>query len=100
MVEPASAGRNVVNLFTDRAGGAERERQLADLLDAIGQAQHLARELSATRPDDYEVKMAANRLEAVRLEVEMIRGGQRTVPLEDIDPKWTGLLPWRVVPEL
>ncbi len=88
-----------MNLFGNPDGVAERERQLAELLAAVLQAQQVARVVCNSRPDDHQVKLLFGRLEAVRLEIEQIRRGHGAVPFDDIDPKWTGLLPWRMVPE-
>jgi hypothetical protein len=49
------------------------------------------------REGDNEVKLLFGRLEAIRLEVEQMRRNG-AIPFEEIDPKWTGLLPWRMVP--
>ena len=88
-----------MNLFGHPDGAAERERQLAELLEMVRQAQQVARLLCNSRPHDNQAKLLFGRLEAVRLEVEQIQGRQGAIPFEDIDPKWTGLLPWRMVPE-
>ena len=75
-----------------------RDKRLADLLEAVHQAQQVARALCNSRDKDNEVKLLFGRLEAVRLEVEQMRRNG-AVPFEEIDPKWTGLLPWRMVSE-
>jgi hypothetical protein len=77
---------------------AERERQLTELSEAVHSAMQVARALCASRGDN-EAKLLFGRLEDVRLEIEQIRRSQSPVPFEDIDPKWTGLVPWRLVPE-
>jgi hypothetical protein len=92
-------GRLSVNLFGNPDGVAERERQVAGLLDAVHQAQQVARALCNLRTNDNQVKLLFGRLEAVRLELEQIRRDLQATPFEDIDPKWTGLLPWRMIPE-
>ena len=78
---------------------AERERQLTELLEAVEQAQQAARALCNSREGDNEVKLLFGRLEAVRLEVDQLRRGNGMGPFEEIDPKWTGFLPWAVRPE-
>ncbi len=88
-----------MNLFGEPDGDAERERQLAELVAAVRQAQQAVRKLRRCRPNDDELKLLFGRLEVVRLEVEQMRRRQRAVPFEDIDPKWTALLPWRMIPE-
>jgi hypothetical protein len=47
------------------------------------------------RPADIDLKAMFGRLEAVRREVEQLRGANGMGPFEEIDPKWTGLIPWR-----
>ena len=88
-----------MDLFDNPDGAAERERQLAELFEAVHQAQQMARALCNSRPDDDRLKLMFDRLEAVRREVEQIDRGPRSIPSDNIDPKWTGLLPWRIVPD-
>jgi hypothetical protein len=87
-----------VNPFFSPDAAAAREKRLADLLDAVHRAQQVARALCNSRDSDNEVKLLFGRLEAIRLEVEQMRRNG-AIPFEEIDPKWTGLLPWRMVPE-
>ena len=86
-----------MNLFGNPDVVAERDRKLADILEAVEQAQQVARVLCNARDSNNEVKLLFGRLEAVRLEVEQLRRGNGRAPFEEIDPKWTGLLPWRLV---
>jgi hypothetical protein len=88
-----------VNPFSDPDGVTDRGRQLTELLKAVGAAQQVARALCISRPNDNELKLLFGRLEAVRVEIEQTRRGLIAVPFDDIDPKWTGLLPWRLAPE-
>jgi hypothetical protein len=81
----------------DPEAAADRERQLAELLEAVQEGLQVARELCQSRPDDSGVKLLFSRLEAVRLEVEIMRRGHGALSFAEIDPKWTGLLPWRMV---
>ena len=87
-----------MNPFYHPDASAAREKRLADLLEKVHQAQQVARALCNARDSDNEVKLLFGRLEAVRLEVEQMRRNG-AIPFEEIDPKWTGLLPWRLVPE-
>ena len=73
---------------------AERNRQLTQLLETVERAQQVARGLCNARVGNDEVKMLFGRLEAVRLEVTQLHRGHRVRPFEEIDPKWTGFLPW------
>ena len=88
-----------MSVFGNRVVVAERERQLAALLEAVHDAQQVARALCNSRDSDNEVKLLFGQLEAIRVEVDQIRRGNGAAPFEEIDPKWTGLLPWRMVPE-
>ena len=87
-----------MNPFFSSDATAARDKRMADLLETVRQAQQVARALCNSRDKDNEVKRLFGRLEAVRLEVEQMRRNG-AVPFEEIDPKWTGLLPWRMVPE-
>ena len=87
-----------MNPFFSPGAIAAREKRLADLLEAVHQAQQIARALCNSRDKDNDVKLLFRRLEAIRLEVEQMRRNG-AVPFEEIDPKWTGLLPWRMLPE-
>ena len=87
-----------MNPFFSSDAVSARDKRLADLLEAVHQAQQVARALCNSRDNDNEVKLLFGRLEAVRLEVEQMRRNG-AVPFEEIDPKWTGLLPWQMVPE-
>ena len=87
-----------MNPFLSPDASAAREQRLADLLEAVRQAQQVARALCNSRDSDNQAKLLFGRLEAVRLEVEQMRRNG-AIPFEEIDPKWTGLLPWRMVPE-
>ena len=86
-----------MNPFFNPDAAAAREQRLADLLEAVHLAQQVARALCNSREGDNEVKLLFGRLEAIRLEVEQMRRNG-AIPFEEIDPKWTGLLPWRMVP--
>jgi hypothetical protein len=78
---------------------AERQRQLTELLAAVGQAQQAARTLCNSRDGDNGVKLLSDQLEALRLEVEQLRRENGMGPFEEIDPKWTGFLRWAPIPE-
>ena len=87
-----------MNPFFSSDATAARDKRMADLLETVHQAQQVARALCNSRDNDNEVKLLFGRLEAVRLEVEQMRRNG-AVPFEEIDPKWTGLIPWRMLPE-
>lgn len=86
------------DLLADRIGNegaaAERARWLAELAFAVDRAQRLARTLSASQSDPAEAIELGKRLEAIRTEVEELRRGSRILLRREIDPRWTGLVPW------
>ena len=77
-----------------------RARQVADLLEAVYEAQQLAITLCKSPASAGEVKQLFSRLETVRLEVEQLHLGSEPVAIEEINPKWTGLVPWRTLSDL
>ncbi len=89
-----------MSLFAKPDAVAARERQVADLLEAVYEAQQLAIALCKSPDSAQEVKQLFSRLETVRLEVEQLHLGSGPIPFEEIDPKWTGLVPWRTVSDL
>jgi hypothetical protein len=83
-----------VNRLGDRPATAERARWLAELAQAIGEAQRVARSLSASRGHCPESALLHAQLELVRIEVEELRrGGWGARPIR-IDPHRTNLVPW------
>ena len=73
---------------------AERSRWLAELAEAIAEAQRLARTIGVPEGSCAPANALYERLEAVRIEVEALRrGGWGNQPAE-IDPLWTSLFPW------
>ena len=73
----------------DRAVAADRARWLAELAQAVDQAQRWS--LGASAAGFPEIKDLYRRLDAIRIEVEDLRRGRRGVPLSEIDPLWTNL---------
>jgi hypothetical protein len=72
----------------------ERARWLAELFDALGEARRLVKSLGAAEGRLEAVELYA-RIEAVRLEVQMMRlrsGGTRT---GNSAPEWSQILPWQ-----
>lgn len=71
---------------------AERARWLAELALAVDQAQRLATEIAASEARRSEAGELHAQLEAIRVEVEMLRRGR---PEGDkIDPNWINLFGW------
>lgn len=82
----------------DKSGGrtvaAERSRWLAELAQAVDQAQRLARTLSASESNGSQAKELFGRLESVRIEVDALRRGTWVTRSIEIDPLRTNLFPW------
>ncbi len=74
---------------------AERSRWLAELAEAVAEAQGLARTIGVPEGSCASANALYGRLEAVRVEVEALRrgGGRGNRPAE-LDPLWTSLFPW------
>jgi len=82
-----------VNRLSERPAEAGRGRWLADLAEAIDQAQQLARTVSIAPGHCPEAEDLYARLEAIRIEVENLRlGGWGGLPAR-IDPRWSILFP-------
>ena len=77
-----------------QASANERARWLAELAEALEQAQKLAWRMGLLEGDSVEAMELYGRLEAARMEVQSLRFGRfGTVPRE-YDPKWMDLVPW------
>lgn len=72
----------------DSAAALERARWLAELADAIGQAQRLAWSLGVAEGDSEEARELYARLEAVRGEVDALRFGDWVPVRSEIDQNW------------
>jgi hypothetical protein len=81
-----------VHRARDSAAALERARWLADLLEAIGQAQRLAWRLGVAEGNCEQARELYARLEAVRNEVDALRFGNWSAVRSEIDPKWIQLL--------
>jgi hypothetical protein len=73
---------------------AERARWLAELSDALDEARGLAKAMGAAEGRVEAVELYA-RIEAVRLEVQMMRLRGNGARLTDFDPEWSQMLPWQ-----
>ena len=78
----------------DRASGTDRAQWLAELADAVEQAQRLAWTLGVSEGSSQEARELYGRLEAVRIEMESLRQGQWRKLQPDIDPKWMDPSSW------
>jgi hypothetical protein len=83
-----------VNQSGKWSAAAERSRWLAELAEAVDQAQRLARALSTAGSDGAQAKELFHRLESVRVEVDSLRRGAWVKRSTEIDPFLTNLFPW------
>lgn len=83
-----------MNRLEERTAAVEHSRWLAELAEAIDQAQRLARTLSATGSNSAEAKELFRRLESVRIEVDALRRGGWVTRSTEIDPLRTNSFPW------
>lgn len=83
-----------MNRSGERPAAAERSRWLAELAQAVDQAQRLARTLGVPGGNCEPAKELYDRLELVRIEVEALRRGAWGASPIEIDPLWTSLFPW------
>ena len=73
---------------------AERSRWLAELAEALEQAQKLTWRLGAAGGRKAAAMKLYGQLEAVRVEVQSLRLRRTAIPAAKIDRKWTDLIPW------
>lgn len=73
---------------------AERSLWLAELADALEQAQKLTWRLGAAEGRTAAMELYGQ-LESVRAEVQSLRLRRTALPTPKIDPKWIDLLPWQ-----
>ena len=83
-----------MNRPVDGTGAAERARWLAELAQAVDQAQRLAWSLGVSEASVAEVEGLYCRLEAIRIEIDALRRGSRPTRQMETDPLWTSLLTW------
>jgi hypothetical protein len=82
-----------VNRSGERPAAAERGRWLAELAEAVTEAQRLARSLSVVNGNHAEAEDLYGRLELVRIEVDDLRRGGRGARPARNDPFWASLFP-------
>lgn len=75
-------------------GPFERARWLAELAFAVEQAQQLASEIGASTEKRRAAQELHAQLEAIRIELEMLRRGRPTDDGREADPKWMNLFGW------
>jgi hypothetical protein len=83
-----------VDRVSNDSSAAKRARWLGELADALDGARHLVKELGADegRLDLVELY---TQIEAVRIEVHMMRLKRSFGRAQELDPEWTKDLPWR-----
>lgn len=72
----------------DQVVASERARWLAELAQAIAQAQKLAWTLGVVEGDNEEARELYARLEAVRAEVDSLRFGDWAHVSREVEPDW------------
>lgn len=72
---------------------AERSRWLAELAEAVAQAQRLARALDAPEGNCPPARRVYGRLESIRIEIESLRRGSWGARPIEIDPQWMSFFP-------
>jgi hypothetical protein len=75
---------------------AHRARWLAEVADALDQAHRLLCDLdldSDAAPDALELR---GRIEAARLQVQVLRQSRPIALPAEAGPEWTNLIPWPV----
>ena len=76
------------------AGAAERARWLQELADALDEARRLMKRL-ATAGVQVEAAELCARIEAARIEVEVLKLRAAAAIGAKADPQWSDPLPWR-----
>ena len=76
----------------NRWSAEERVRWLAELADAIDDAQQLVWRISASGGDRDRASTLYGQLEAAREEVDRLQRGSARAARLDVDPKWSDLL--------
>jgi len=77
-----------VHRAPDQAVALERARWLAELADAIDQAQKLAWKMGVMEGDSEEARELYARLETARVEVDSLRFGDWVAVRTEVDPAW------------
>jgi hypothetical protein len=83
-----------VRRVTSDVPSAERVRWLAELAEAIDQAQKVAWRIGVAEGDNAEAKELYGRLEAARVEVDALRRGSFRPAPHRTDPDWLKQLLW------
>jgi hypothetical protein len=73
---------------------AERARWLAELSDALDEAQRLLLRRGVSGADSRQGIALYLRIEGARFAVQSLRLRRSTGPSDVSDPKWTDPLPW------
>jgi hypothetical protein len=81
-----------VDRSPDQASASDRARWLAELAEAIDQAQRVAWALGIAEGDDPEAKELYGQLESARAEVESLRHGRWIRRSREPNPDWPKIL--------
>jgi hypothetical protein len=91
---PKDRGVAVVRVPTD-VTAAERARWLAELSDALEDAQRLLGNLARGGITGADALDLSARLEAARAQVRSLRSARAAERDENSHPEWTNSLPWK-----
>jgi hypothetical protein len=83
-----------VDRVSNEDSASKRAHWLAELADALDGARHLVKELGADEGRLEAVELYA-RIEAVRIEVHMMRLKRSYAGGREFDPEWSDDLPWK-----
>ena len=77
------------------APAAVRARWVAELSEALDSARQLLVELDPADAGGEAIDLYA-RIEAARSMVQSLRLSRAGIEVPEVDPKWTGLIPWQL----
>lgn len=74
---------------------AQRARWLAELAEALNEARRVVKQL-AIEESRYDTLEVAARIEAARFDVESLRLRRSIGARQDVGPKWSEDVPWKL----
>lgn len=75
---------------------ADRARWLSELADTLDEAHRLLFELDLDEDSVPSARDLYARIEAARLEVQMLRMGRSIARRRETGPDWSNLIPWPI----
>ena len=83
-----------MNRISTEVTTVERARWLAELAQALDEAQEVVKSFASAGGSYAETLDVSARLEAARAEVQSLRRSRMGNTLEEFDPKWIQHIPW------